>query len=160
MIKSSLLDAIRVVKENERVASASYADAAKRINNKVGKQLFEELSAFENFHYQQIEALEISLEESGKYINYQGKEFPLPPIFEISATKEQNTKTVMAIITGALDLEKMSEKAYNDLSVQIDDKQGHEMFARLAEEEHNHYRILLDAFWTLTNLGNWSWSNK
>ena len=160
MIKSSLLDAIRVVKENERVASASYADAAKRINNKVGKQLFEELSAFENFHYQQIEALEISLEGSGKYINYQGKEFPLPPIFEISATKEQNTKTVMAIITGALDLEKMSEKAYNDLSVQIDDKQGHEMFARLAEEEHKHYRILLDAFWTLTNLGNWSWSNK
>jgi hypothetical protein len=71
----NLLDAVRVVKEKERVASKSYAEASRKIKNSMGKKLFEELSEFEKYHYEQLTALETSLEESGDYINYQGKEF-------------------------------------------------------------------------------------
>ena len=38
----NLLDAIRVVKENERIATESYANAAQQIKNPLGKQLFEQ----------------------------------------------------------------------------------------------------------------------
>ena len=158
MKNPSLLDALRVVKENERIASASYADAAKRITNPIGKQLFEQLSEFEKFHYEKISLLEKSLEETGEYIDYEGREFPLPPIFEITAAQEPNTKSVMAIISGAIDLEKVSEKAYSDLASQTVDPRGHAMFDKLCEEEHKHYRLLLETYWTLNNLGTWKWA--
>jgi rubrerythrin len=154
----NLLDAIRVVKENERIASASYADAAQKIRHSMGKKLFEQLAEFENFHYEQLTALEISLEESGNYINYDGKEFPTPPIFEIKAALEPNTKSVITIIEAAMDLEKQAERAYADLAANNTDPLGHQMFSRLSEEEHLHYRLLLKAYWTLNNLGSWSWS--
>jgi len=157
MNNPSLLDAIRVVKENERVASASYADAAKRISNPIGRKLFEQLSEFELFHYEKISALEKSLEETGEYIEYEGREFPLPPLFESPAAAEPSKKSVMSIISGAMELEKVSEKAYGELASQTVDPRGHEMFDRLSEEEHQHYRLLLDTYWTLNNLGIWKW---
>jgi len=158
MSTPSLLDAVRVVKENERIAFASYTDAAQRISNPMGKELFENLAEFEKFHFEQLTALEISLEEKGEFINYEGKEFPIPPTFEIKAAQEPGTKSVMSIISAAIDLEKQAEEAYADLATQTTDPQGYEMFSTLSEEEHKHFRLLLDAYWTLNNLGVWKWS--
>jgi len=158
MSTTNLLDAIRVVKENERVAQISYADAAHRVSNPLGKNLFEQLSAFEQFHYEKLTALETSLEATGEFIDYEGKEFPLPPTFEINAAQEPATKSVIAIISAAMDLEKLAEKSYADLATISTDKKGHEMFSKLSEEEHKHYRLLLEAYWNLTNLGTWKWS--
>ena len=58
MNTSSLLDAIRAVKENERFASASYWEAARKIQNPAGKFVFEELSRFEEYHYERLTNLE------------------------------------------------------------------------------------------------------
>jgi len=88
MSTPNLLDALRIVIENERLASSSYAEAAQDINNPGGKLLFEELAKFEQFHYEQLSALANSLEETGEFVNYEGKEFPAPPIFEIKAAQE------------------------------------------------------------------------
>jgi rubrerythrin len=156
MSTTSLLDAIRVVKENERIASEKYANAAKALGQ-IGKQLFMQLSEFEQYHYERITALEKSLEEKGDYISYEGKEFPLPPIFEIKAAEEPNKKSIMQIITEALELEKQAEKAYADLAAQINDPQGHQMFLRLSKEEHNHYLILMRAYFSLNDTGVWKW---
>jgi hypothetical protein len=156
MNTTNLLDAIRVVKENERIASEKYANAA-QILTKVGKELFLQLSEFEKFHYERITALEKSLMEKGDYINYEGKEFPLPPIFEIKAAEEPNKKSIMQVITEAMELEKQAEKAYADLAAQITDEQGHKMFIKLSEEEHNHFRILTKAYWSLNDTGVWKW---
>ena len=158
MSTTNLLEAIRVVKENERIAAESYANAAKNLGNPLAKELFEQLSKFEEFHYKQIGTLEKSLEEKGNFITYEGKEFPLPPIFEIKAAEEPNQKSAMQIVSEAMELERQAEKAYADLAAQLTDPQGHEMFSRLSEEEHNHYRILREAYWTLTNRGVWKWS--
>lgn len=158
MSTPNLLDAIRVVKENERIATESYANAAQQIKNPLGKQLFEQLSAFEQFHYEILTNLVKSLEEKGEYINYEGKEFPMPPIFVIKAAEEPGKKSAMGIVTAALELEKQAERAYADLAMQTTDPQGHEMFSRLSEEEHKHYRLLMKAYWTLNNLGTWTWS--
>jgi rubrerythrin len=157
MNKPSLLDAVRVVKENERIAYTSYADAAQKISHSIGKSLFEQLAEFERFHYEILSTLEASLEESGQFIDYQGREFPLPPIFEIKAAQEPNSKSVISIITAALGLEKTAEKAYADLADQTTDPKGRALFVRLSEEEYKHWRILNEAYWNLNNLGTWKW---
>ena len=157
MSNPSLLDAIRVVKENERLASASYADAAHKISSEAGRQLFQQLSEFEKFHYDQISLLETSLSETGEFIDYAGRDFPQPPVFEIKAVQESNAQTVMGIISASMDLEKQAEKAYADLASQAVDPRGHNMFNRLSDEEHKHFRLLQEAFWTLNNMGIWTW---
>jgi rubrerythrin len=154
----SLLDAIRVTKENERNALESYADAANTIRHSMGKELFSQLSEFERFHFERLTALEKSLQETGAFINYEGKEFPLPPVFEIKAAQEPNKKSVMQIITEAMALETQMRKAYADLAAQITDPQGNQMFTRLSEEEDKHYHILQEAFWSLNQTGVWKWS--
>lgn len=158
MNTNSLLDAIRIVKENERLARERYSEASKSISHPRGKELFEQLSQFEQYHYEQISSLEKSLQDSGEFISYEGKEFPLPPIFEIEAAKDANRKSMMKIIAEAIELEKTAEKSYADLASQLTDSLGRNMFIRLSEEEHNHYRILNEAYWTLNDLGVWKWS--
>ena len=154
----NLLDAIRIVKENERLAVESYANAAKRINP-LGKKLFEQLSEFEKYHYDRLTALEKSLEESGQFINYQGKELILPPRLEIKFAEEPDHKSLMEIISEARKLERKAEKAYADLAAQLEDPQGHEMFVRLSEEEHKHFEILSEAFWSLNQTGVWKYAS-
>jgi rubrerythrin len=158
MSNTTILDAIRVVKENERIAAETYAEAAKKITNPLGKRLFEQLSVFEKFHLAQVSALEISLTEKGAYLSYAGKDFPLPPLFEIKAAQEADKKSAISMVTDAIDLERQAEKTYTDLAERVADPEGHAMFSRLAEEEHKHYLILHEAYWSLTNNSVWKWS--
>lgn len=158
MSTHSLLDAIRVVKENERKAMESYADAARNIHHSMGKRLFEQLSEFETYHYERLSFLEKSLEETGQFIAYQGREFPLPPVFDIKAAKEPGKKSVMKIVSQAMNLEEQAEKAYAGVAAQVTDPQGREMFERLANEERQHLRILTKAYWSLNDSGVWNWS--
>ncbi|MEJ2448431.1 MAG: ferritin family protein [Anaerolineales bacterium] len=156
----NLLDALRIVIQNERLASDSYAEAAQQIVNPSAKQLFEELAKFEQFHFEHLSELAASLEETGAYLGYPGKEFPSPPIFEIKAAQEPNMKSVMTIIKEAMELEKKAESEYAELALRTEDQQGYEMFRKISSEENIHWRILLDAYWSLTNLGTWKWSQK
>jgi rubrerythrin len=155
MNTTNLLEAIRAAKENERLASESYANAAKNKSFSLGKELFEQLSEFEKFHYDRIAALEKSLEKKGGFIEYEGKEFTLPPTFEIKAAEDPNKKSVIQIIFEAMDLERKMQNAYADLAAQITDPVGHKMFRRLSEEEHNHLVVLSEAYWSLNNFGVW-----
>jgi hypothetical protein len=157
MSGANLLDAIAVVIQNERTASDSYAEAAEIIRNPIGKELFKQLSKFEQYHFELVTQLEQTLREQGTYLAYEGTEFPLPPIFEIEAAKELNLKSAMEIITQAMDLEQQAEKSYSDLADKIDDSLGHDTFVRLAGEEKKHYLILRAAYWSLTNQGTWQW---
>lgn len=160
MTKPNLIDAIRVVKENERLAAEKYSEAAAKISNPFGKQLFEQLSSFERFHFEKISALEKSLQETGEFVHYAGKEFPTPPIFEIEAAKEPNKKSVMQIISEAMELEKEAQNIYTSLAGQCPDQQGRDMFSRLSNEEHTHFLILSEAYWSLNETGVWKWSRS
>jgi len=158
MRTTNLLEAIRVVKENERIASESYANAAKKITS-LGRKLFEQLSEFEKFHYDRLTDLERSLEEKGDFISYEGKELILPPVLEIKFTEKPDSKSMLEIISEAMKLEKKAEKTYADLAAQLSDPQGHKMFIRFSKEERNHYDILEEAFWSLNQTGVWKWSH-
>jgi rubrerythrin len=155
---TSLLDAVRVVKENERIAAESYARAAETIRHRMGRELFAELTRFEQYHLERLTALEASLVSSGEFIDYQGRDFPLPPVFDIKASQEPNQKSMMTIISEAVELENQAQKAYAGLAQQLDDSHGKKMFLRLAEEESIHHRILLEAYWSMNELGAWKWT--
>ena len=129
----------------------------KRSTIRSANTLFEELSKFEAYHYEQLTALEKSLAASGEFIHYKGREFPQPPVLEVKAAKDPNSKSEMAIISQAIDLEKEAEKAYADLASSTTDQRGHDMFTQLSEEEHKHFRLLTDAYWTLSNFGEWKY---
>ena len=158
MVSSTLMDAIRVAKENERIASESYAGAVKNLRNPLARELFMQLSEFEKFHLEKLTALEKSLQESGEFIQYEGKEFPLPPVFEIKAAKEADKKSAMHVISEARELETQMQKTYASLAAQAPDGRGKDMFNKLAEEEHKHYFILNEAWWSMNDTGQWKWT--
>jgi rubrerythrin len=158
MVTSTFMDAIRVAKENERIASESYAEASKKLVNYLAKDLFVHLSEFEKFHLEKLTALEKSLQESGEFIQYEGKEFPLPPAFEITAAKEPETKSAMQVITEARELETRMQDAYTALAAMAPEGSGKDMFNRLAGEERKHFFLLNEAWWSLSDNGTWKWS--
>ncbi len=151
-----LTDGIRIAKENERTAADYYAEAAKSAGTSKAKKLFEQLTQFERIHYEKLTALEESIKAKGEFINYAGTEFVIPPNLVIKMSELPNPASIMNIIAAAVDLETRAEKAYNELAGLTTDPQGYDMFRKLAEEEHKHYRILKDVYWTLTNLGEWN----
>ncbi len=160
MASTNLLEAIGVVKENEWTAQEFYGEAAERTGNEVGRELFTQLREFELYHYARISALEKSLQEKGGFISYEGREFPLPPVIAPKAAEEPppQQQTVINILLQAMELEKQAEKAYADLAQEIADPQGHAMFRQISGEEHNHYRILKEAYWNLSNFKAWKWA--
>jgi rubrerythrin len=160
METKNLLDAVRVVKESERQAAEFYGKAAETASNWMGKQVFTQLKEFEQFHYARLTVLEQSLEQSGKFISYEGREFPQPPAIVPEPTEEPQQQTVIKIIVEAMELETKAEKAYADLADQVTDKEGHAMFRRLSEEEHGHYRFLREAYWNLSNFKTWKWTQS
>src|SRR5512137_489304 len=157
MKTTSLLDSVRVVKDNEKKAAEFYADAAEKTGSTAGKELFGELVKFENYHYHWLTVLEKSLKEKGSSIAYEGREFSLPPVLEPQAAEEPRHQTVLDIISRALELERESEKAYASLAAGITDPQGRAMFKKLSAEEHNHFRILQEVSWGLENNKAWKW---
>jgi rubrerythrin len=150
-----LADSIRIAKENEKIAADFYSKAGKTSGNPMVKKLFDQLTEFEQIHYEKLSSLERSLLEKGAFITYEGTDFGVPPDLVIRMPELPDQPSVMKIITEAINLETIAENAYNALADLTRDPQGHDMFLKLAEEEHNHYRILKDVYWTLSNLGEW-----
>jgi len=154
----NLLDAIQIAMEAEQKAAAFYAEAAQETANPLGRRLLEQLAEFERHHYSKLATLEESLRDEGAFIGYEGKELSFPAPGEVENIEEANKKSAMGIITAALNVEQEAEKRYAALAEQTSDPDGRSMFKRLAEEEHTHYRILRDAYWSLNNRGVWTWS--
>jgi len=154
----TLLDAIHAAKENERIASEHYAAAARNLSNPLARELFEQLSEFEKYHLEKLAALEQSLQESGNFIAYEGRDFPLPPVFEVKAAIDPERKSSIQIVSEAKELEKQAQAAYASLAEQCQDPQGRGMFTTLAEEERKHFLILSEAYWSLNHTGEWKWS--
>lgn len=158
MVTSTLMDGIRLAKDNERTASERYSSAAKNLRNPLGRELFTQLSEFEKCQLEKLTALEKALQDSGEFIQYEGSEFPLPPVFDIKAAEEPDKKSAMQIITEARELETQMQKAYASLAAQAPDGLGKDIFSKLAEEHHTHYLILTEAYWSLNDTNHWKWT--
>ena len=158
MFAKNLLESIRVVRESERKAAEFYGEAAKNTGDPMSRELLEQLSDFEQFHYARLTKLVEQLETSGDFFEYEGRDFPAPAEIVPKAVEDPHQQMSMNIISRALELEKQAELAYAGIAEQIIDPQGRAMFRKLSQEEHNHYRLLNEAYWNLTNFREWKWS--
>jgi len=151
----SLFGALQIAKEAEQKTAAFYADAAMKTSNPWGKRLFEQLTEFENYHYQKLSALEDSLRDKGAFIRYEEKELNVSAVSSILNGKEENPKSVVDILSMAMDIEVEAQKRYKSLQQQTNDPDGKDMFKKLAGEEAQHYKYLNDAYWALNQRGDW-----
>ena len=151
----SLQDAIQIAKAAERKAADLYADAAQQTPNPLARGLFNKLAQFEHHHYDKLVELEESLREEGAFIDYEGPQTELSTSGEVKRIEEPDRKSAMAIITMAIDIEQEAESRYAGLAERTNDPKGRSMFEQLAEEEHTHYLILSDAYWSLNDRGVW-----
>jgi rubrerythrin len=152
----SIFDALMIAKEAELKSAAFYTDAVKKTTNPWGRNLFQMLIEFENHHYRKLSTLEDSLREKGAYIRYEAKKVVVSAPSSGLDTREENPKSVLAIINMALEIEVDAKKRYITLTNQTTDPDGKAMFETLAEEESKHWTLLNNVFWSVNNQGLWS----
>jgi rubrerythrin len=160
--KLGIEEALDIAMDMELKAEAFYAEAAAQMQDSAGRDLLGRLAAFENYHYQQLRVLVQSLERAGEFIDYQPRTIeeivPQIRVGEAAATEPAELTDVVAILSRAIENEKVAGERYQALAVETLDPKGQRMFRTLAEEERVHQRILEDEFFSLSNRGSWAWS--
>jgi rubrerythrin len=160
----SVVDAIQIALEAEKQSTNMYKEAAERAQDKVIKDLFSSLSAFEQHHYEKVTELATSLAKKGKYIVYEGYSLPIPAQAEIavsgpvSETLRAGKPSMMSVLTLAQEAEAQAVRRYNSLFERTSDRDGKKMFAKLAEEEQRHLKLMTEVYWNVNDRGIWAWS--
>ncbi len=157
-----LEEALDIAMDAELKAQAFYAQAAVEVQDPQGKDLLSRLAAFEQHHYQKLAELARSLSEGGPFIEYEaqtlGQFGPLTGAGEAVGVALDDLEDEAAILTRAIENEKIAGARYEALAEQTDDPKGQDMFKKLVQEEAMHQRILEDEFYSLSNQGVWGWS--
>ncbi|MCL7453209.1 MAG: ferritin family protein [Anaerolineae bacterium] len=160
--KLGLEEALDIAMEAELKARAFYAQAAVEVQDPRGRDLLSRLAAFEQYHYEKLSELADSLQGTGEFIDYEARTMaqfaPLAAAGEASATSVEELSGEAAILTKAIENEKIAGERYKALAEETADPKGQAMFRQLAEDERMHERILEDEFFSLSNEGVWGWS--
>ncbi len=160
--KLGLEEALDIAMTAELKAQAFYAQAAVEVQEPHGRDLLGRLAAFEQYHYQMLSELARSLAADGQFIAYQTRTMEqfLPVVGggEAGGTLLDELKDVPGILGKAIDNEKIAGERYRVLAEETTDRNGQDMFRKLANEEQIHQRILEDEFFSLSNRGVWGWS--
>jgi rubrerythrin len=160
MQKTALFDALDRAIAAEREAQAFYRAAADRTHDAGGAGMFRELAAFESHHQEHLEALKKSLSAGEGWLPYPARELSKTPAGEAGgrAASGENTDALEALRL-AVAAEEKAAAEYKSLARQADDAKGKQMFARLAEEEALHRKVLNDQYYALSNSGLWLWGD-
>jgi rubrerythrin len=160
--KLGLEEALDIAMDAELKAQAFYAQAAIEVRDPHGRDMLGRLAAFEQYHYQKLSELARSLQEDGQFIEYETREVnqfaPTVGRGEAAGTQFAEVKDVVAILSKAIENEKIAGERYRVLAEETTDPDGQDMFRKLANEEMIHQRILEDEFFSLSNQGVWGWS--
>ena len=155
-------EALDIAMDAELKAQAFYAQAAVEVQDAQGRDLLGRLAAFEQYHYQKLSDLARSLQSDGQFITYETRtvEQFAPTIArgEVAGTQIEELKDTAAILSKAIENEKIAGERYQALAAETDDPDGQDMFRKLANEEMIHQRILEDEFYSISNQGAWGWS--
>ena len=156
------IEAIKLAMDAEMDAHKYYGQSAQKTANLKGKDMFNQLAAFELSHYNHLKSLLDSLHEGNGWIPYTGTQFSdrSKPIEGGNSQAEEATKDdALSILSKAIEDEKKASEYYNKLADETDDPSGKAMFKQLAEEENLHTKILNDQWYGLNNQGIWLWGD-
>jgi rubrerythrin len=159
----SLAQSVRLAAETEQKSIDFYREAAKNASKNVLTQLFNRLADFEQYHYDQVIKLTLSLQREGKFLFYEGCSITIPEQSAIELPAEatdalEATKlSLMDVVTAAQNMETGLSKSYADLANQVSDPDGKAMFRQLAKEEQQHLKLLTEVYWNLNDRGVLKW---
>ncbi len=156
------IKAIEIAMDAEMEAHNYYSQSAQKTANPKGKDMFNQLAAFELSHYNNLKSLLDSLNEGNGWIQYAGTQFSDSSKSRgggNSPAKEETKDDELSILSKAIEDEKKASAYYNKLADETDDSSGKAMFKKLAEEENLHTRILNDQWYSLNNKGIWVWGD-
>ncbi len=155
------VEALDTAMSAELKAQAFYAQAAIKVQDPKGRDLLGRLSAFEQYHYDYLARLARSLQEHGRFVEYETRQIeqfhPLVGGGETAGTELDELSDVPTILGKAIENEKIAGERYRALAEATDDPAGRDMFLKLVEEEKVHLRILEDEFFSVSNQGTWGW---
>lgn len=162
METTDILAALDAAIRGEEEAQAFYLKAAEQTDDPKGCDMFRELAEFEGHHKEHLEGLRASLAAGETVGSYQGRDLPEYAEAKIegagAATPGEHADALEALRV-AIAAEERAASEYRALAEGATDETGQQMFARLAEEEVRHSRLLNDQFYSLTNHGIWLWGD-
>jgi rubrerythrin len=154
-----LSNAVEMALASEKRAVAAYSEAAENAPHVALKSLFTGLSGIEQYHYDKLAELALSLRKQGKFIAYEPCSISieeLPQVEIASVTKDVlsgKKVSLMDVLTSAQDIEKEFEELYTSLAGKTSDPEGKAMFEWLAKEEHRHLEIMTKLYWNVSHHG-------
>jgi len=159
----TLAHAVCLAAEAEKQAVAFYRDAAESAPKQALARLYNGLADIEQFHYDKVMELSLSLQKQGKFLVYEPSSLSIPAQSEIDFAQEagevlQSAKlSLMDVLTAAQNVEVGVSKRYTELASQTSDPDGRAMFLKLAQEEQRHLRLLTEVYWNLNDHGVLKW---
>ena len=155
---ATMIDAIRIAQKAEMSAAEFYKKAAEGTSDPKGKNMFDQLVAFEKSHFAALSKLLESLDQ-GNFEGYEGYSFTKNSTEASTFEKldEIQLKTTIDALNFAIEAEKKAKEAYTDLAVKSTNEILANLFNKLATEEGLHRKVLEDQFLALTNQGYWTW---
>ena len=158
----SKIDAIKIAMDAEQQAHSYYSQSAQKATSPKGKNMFNQLAAFELNHYNYLKNLLTSLQEGSGWTSYSGTQFSETAHSseaKNSSAEEGMKDDVLSILSQAIEDEKNASVYYTKLAEETDDPAGKKMLTKLAEEEKLHTKILNDQWYGLNNQGVWLWGD-
>ena len=156
------IKAIQLAMQAEMDAHNYYTQSAQNTVNPKGKDMFNQLAAFELSHYNHLKSLLDSLQDGNGWIPYAGTKFsdrPNPIEGGHSSAEQERKDDMLSILSKAINDEKKASDYYHKLADETDVPSGRAMFQQLADEENLHIKILNDQWYGLTNQGIWLWGD-
>ncbi|MGM0441873.1 MAG: ferritin family protein [Elusimicrobiota bacterium] len=160
MTKDNLKEVMKSAIQMEKDGIEFYKDAAKNLQNPMGKEMFKSLVKDEARHLKLWRDLaeDLNLEEFGKE---KAKEFSgkIKTIFsDISEDVMGTTKTSAEekeVIQGAIKIEEKGIKFYSEKAESLSGKNA-DLAKRVADEERNHRKILENTLQYMENPKDWN----
>lgn len=143
--------------KSELEAKNFYINASNKAQSQAGKNLFKELSEFEQNHYEKVKNIieslknEINIDISAEEQNIKHIES------EVEGEFEPNKDEIVTVINLAIESEKNAQERYEKISTMFEDEESKKIFNSLAQDERNHKKILEDQFYQLSNKGIIIW---
>jgi rubrerythrin len=152
-----LVSAVKAAMNAEQKAASFYAHAEQNTSDPRGKNMFAQLAQFENAHFEALSSYLKSL-DGGEFNGYSGTEFQkIGPESPKEPLSQQVLQTDIDALKVGIDAEKRAEENYRKMAGMTEDATVSAFFAKLAEEESLHRKVLEDQFYGLANNGHWTW---
>ncbi len=150
------MNALEIAKKMETDAIQFYTDAAKKMHYAAGKKMFEAIVEDEKRHLTMITQLIESMQFTPQDVSPMKR---VKTVFEALKNdmmkKVEASKDEMEAFKIAMEMEKEGKAFYEkSLAAATTDKEK-ALFARLIEEEKQHYDIFANTYSHLSDTGNW-----